>query len=91
MVPATEVLLNTPVVRDKIRDGGDEDIPAIINSSIPDGMRSFTYSLADLVRKEHVAVQTAMAFAPNQNALDSALKGVEVKAQSLVHRVKRAT
>ena len=89
MVPATEVLLNTPVVRDKIRDGGDEDIPAIINSSIPDGMRSFTYSLAELVRKEHVGVQTAMAFAPNQNALDSALKGVEVKAQSLVHRVKR--
>jgi twitching motility protein PilT len=90
MVPATEVLLNTPVVRDKIREGQDEDIPAIISSSIPDGMRSFTHSLAELVNKEWVAIQTAMAFAPNQNALDSALKGVEVKAQTLVHRVRKA-
>lgn len=90
MVPATEVLLSNAVVRDKIRDGEDEDIPAIINGSIPDGMRSFTYSLAELVKAEWVGVQTAMAYAPNQNALDSALKGLEVKAQTLVHRIKRA-
>lgn len=88
MVPATEVLLNTPVVRDKIRDGQDEDIPAIINASVAEGMRSFTYSLAELCKKEMVSIHTAMAFAPNQNALDSALKGLEVKAQTLVHRIR---
>ncbi|MBX3376026.1 MAG: PilT/PilU family type 4a pilus ATPase [Phycisphaeraceae bacterium] len=90
MVPATEVLLNTAIVREKIRDGFDEDIPSIINASIHEGMRSMTYSLAELVKAEMVAVQTAMAFAPNQSALDSALKGVEVKAQTLVHRVRAA-
>jgi twitching motility protein PilT len=90
MVPGTEVLLNSPVVREKIRDGFDEDIPSIINASVHEGMRSMTYSLAELVKKEMVAVQTAMAFAPNQSALDSALKGVEVKAQTLVHRVRAA-
>jgi twitching motility protein PilT len=90
MVPATEVLLNTPIVREKIRDGFDEDLPAIINSSTAEGMRSFTFSLADLCRKEWVSVQTAMAYAPNQSALDSALKGLEVKAQTLVHRVRAA-
>jgi twitching motility protein PilT len=90
MVPATEVLLNSPVVRDKIREGHDEDIPAIINASTAEGMRSFTFSLAELCRKEWVSVQTAMAYAPNQNALDSALKGLEVKAQTLVHRVRSA-
>lgn len=88
MVPATEVLLNTPVVRDKIRDGQDEDIPAIINASVAEGMRSFTHSLAELVKKEMVSIHTAMAFAPNQNALDSALKGLEVKVQTLVHRIR---
>jgi twitching motility protein PilT len=88
MVPATEVLINTPVVRDKVREGYDEDLPAIINSSVPEGMRSFTFSLAELCKKEWVSVQTAMAFAPNQNALDSALKGLEVKAQTLVHRIR---
>ncbi len=88
MVPATEVLLNTAVVRDKIRDGQEEDVPAIINGSIADGMRSFTFSLSELVKKEWVALQTAMAYAPNQQALDSMLKGVDVKAQTLVHRVR---
>lgn len=88
MIPATEVLLNSPVVRERIRDGLDEDIPAIINGSTAEGMRSFTHSLAELVRKELVSVQTAMAFAPNQSALDSALKGLEVKAQTLVNRIR---
>jgi twitching motility protein PilT len=88
MVPATEVLLNTAVVRDKIRDGFDEDIPAIINGSIHEGMRSFTHSLAELVNKDMVTMQTAMAYAPNRDALASALKGVEVKAATLVHRVR---
>jgi twitching motility protein PilT len=87
-VPATEVLLNSPVVRDKIREGVDEDIPAIINASLPEGMRSFTYSLADMVKKEWVTLGTAMQYAPNQEALSSVIKGVDVKAQTLVHRVK---
>ncbi len=90
MVPATEVLLNTPIVRDKVREGHDEDIPAIISSSTAEGMRSFTFSLAELCKKEWVSIQTAMAFAPNQQALDSALKGLEVKAQTLVHRIRSA-
>jgi twitching motility protein PilT len=88
MVPATEVLINTAIVREKIRDGQDEDLPAIINSSIPEGMRSFTYSLAELVNKEWVSVQTAMGYAPNRDALSSMLKGVEVKSATLVHRVR---
>lgn len=88
VVPATEVLLNSPVVKEKIREGDDEDLPAIINSSKEEGMRSYTMSLTELVEKEWVTKSTAMAYAPNQNALDSALKGVEVKAQTLVGRIK---
>jgi twitching motility protein PilT len=91
IVPATEVLLASPSVREKIREGEDGDLPAIINASAPEGMRSFTYSLAELVNKEWVDVVTAMAFAPNREALDSALKGVEVKSSTLVHRIKTAT
>ena len=88
MVPATEVLLNSPMMREKIREGEDEDIPAIINGSTGEGMRSFTFSLAELVRNDVVALQVALDYAPNQEALSSILKGVEVKAQSLVGRVK---
>lgn len=90
-VPATEVLLNSPTVAEKIREGEDEDLPAVINSSAAEGMRSFTYSLTELVKKDWVATRVAMDYAPNRDALASALKGVEVKAQTLVSRVRGGT
>jgi len=90
VVPATEILMNTPIVQEKIREGEEDDLPSIINSSGGEGMMSFTQSLAELVRKEWVDVRTAKAFAPNRDALDSELKGVQVKASTLVQRVKGA-
>lgn len=88
IVPATEVLLNSPTVRDKIREGEEADIPAIINQSSGEGMHSFTQSFGKLVRDEWVTLPTARHFAPNKEALDAMIKGVEVKAQGLVSRIK---
>lgn len=88
IVPATEVLLNSPTVRDKIREGEEADIPAIINQSKGEGMHSFTQSFGELVRKEWVTLPVARHFAPNKEALDAMVKGVEVKAQGLVSRIK---
>jgi len=88
VVPATEVLINSPTVREKIREGYEQDLPAIINTSAGEGMHSFTKSLAQLVEKEWVAMATAMDYAPNREALSSMLKGVEVKAESLVGRIR---
>ena len=88
MVPATEVLLANAPVRDKIREGHDDDLPAIVGTSAAEGMRSFTFSLAELVNKEYVTTSTALEYAPNRDALRSALKGVDVKVQSTVGRVR---
>ena len=88
VIPATEVLLNTPVVRETIREGNDEDVPAIINNSVGEGMRSYTHSLAELVEKDAVTLPVALANAPNPDALRSIVKGVQVKSQSLVGRVR---
>jgi twitching motility protein PilT len=89
VVPASEILINTPIVQEKIRAGEDQDIPAIINASGGEGMQSFTKALADLVRKDWVDQRTAMSFAPNRDALDSELKGLEVRSATLVHRIKK--
>jgi hypothetical protein len=51
-VPATEVLLNNSTVADKIREGEDEDLPAVLQSSEHEGMHTFTLSLAKLVDEE---------------------------------------
>ena len=87
-VPATEVLLNNATVRERIREGHDEDIPAIINGSMLEGMRSFTHSIAELVEKEYISIDNAMEAAPNREALSSRLKGVQVRTATLVHRTK---
>jgi twitching motility protein PilT len=89
VVPACEILINTPIVSEKIRSGEDTDLPSIVNASGGEGMQSFTKALADLVRKDWVTVRTAMAYASNRDALDSELKGLEVKAATLVHRLKK--
>lgn len=88
VVPATEVLINNAVVRERIREGADSDLPAVINSSLQDGMRSFTHSLAELVEQELVSLNTALEFSSNREALKSRLKGVEVKQGKLVGRLK---
>lgn len=83
-VPATEVLLSNSIVRDRIRTERDKDIPAIINQSTEEGMRSFTHSLAELIEKEMVHYDTAMEYAPSREALASQVKGIKTSAQGLV-------
>jgi twitching motility protein PilT len=88
VVPATEVLLNTPVVGDLIREARDEDMPAVMAGSAHEGMHSFTDSLTKLVEGDWVDVKTAERYAPNAEALRSKIRGIKVKADVLVQRVK---
>jgi twitching motility protein PilT len=88
VVPAVEVLLTSPMVRELIRDERDSDLPSVIASSREDGMTLFTHYFAELVNKEWVTMQTAKEYAPNKDMLNSILKGVEVKAGNLVGRLK---
>ena len=88
-VPATEVLLAEMVVKEKIREGEEEDLPAIISGSREAGMHNFTMSLAELVEKDLVYLDTAMEYAPNREQLIGHVRGIKSTAQTLVHRVKR--
>lgn len=88
VVPATEVLMTSPTVKELIRDERDSDLPAVVANSRADGMMSFTQCLAELVNREYVTMHVAREYAPNRDMLNSILKGVEVKAASLVGRIK---
>ena len=87
-VPATEVLLNNSTVAGKIREGEDEDLPAVLQSSEHEGMHTFTLSLARLVDEEWVDLKIAERYAPNAEALRSKVRGISVKADTLIQRVK---
>ncbi|MCG3137040.1 MAG: Twitching mobility protein [Phycisphaerae bacterium] len=89
--PATEVLLNNPTVREKIREGGEADVPAIIEGSTGEGMRNFTMSLAEMIEGEVIYYDTAMEYAPNREALASKTRGIKVAQTSLVGRLKGRT
>lgn len=88
-VPATEVLLVDSSVREKIREGEDEDLPEIVSGNRESGMRNFTHSLAELIEKGLVYTDVAMEYAPNREALRGQIRGIKTSAQTLVHRVKR--
>ncbi|MBL8880459.1 MAG: PilT/PilU family type 4a pilus ATPase [Phycisphaerales bacterium] len=87
--PATEVLLGDAIVKEKIREAGDTDLPEIIAGAKDAGMRSFTQSLAELVETGMVFTDVAMEYAPNREALLASIRGIKTSAQTLVHRVKR--
>lgn len=89
VVPATEVLLASPSVSDRIREGQDEDLHAIIADSTHDGMHSFTDSLFRLVNENFVDLKTAEEFAPHPEQLRSRIHGVAVKSDGLISRIKR--
>ncbi len=88
VVPAVEVLLTSPMVKELIREERDSDLPSVVASSREEGMVSFTQCFAELIDKEWITMHTGQEYAPNRDMLNSILKGVEVKATSLVGRIK---
>jgi len=85
--PATEVLLNNALVREKILHSQDEDIPAILNVCHDEGMRDFTFSLCELINAGSIAKEVGMEYAPHREALTSLLKGINTAGSGLVTRV----
>lgn len=86
--PATEVLLNNSVTKDKILHEEDDDLPAIMSQCREEGMRNFTHSLVELVQAELIDRNTALDYAPNREKLISSLKGIQTASDSLVGRLR---
>jgi twitching motility protein PilT len=87
--PATEGLLGEASVKEKIREGCDDDLPEIIVGNTQSGMRNFNMSLAELVAQGIIYTDVAMENSPNREQLIGQLRGIKASAQTLVHRVKR--
>ncbi len=77
LYPATEVLLKNPAVKEKILNEKDEDLPDTVTQFQKEGMRSFTYSLCELIETEKIHYDTGIQYAPNRDALASAVKGIK--------------
>ena len=86
-VPATEVLLNNSLVADRIREGRDEELPAIMAGATEEGMHDFTTSLYRLIKTGFVDMHVAEEYAPHREALRSKIRGIDIKADVLVSKI----
>ncbi|MEX2008165.1 MAG: type IV pilus twitching motility protein PilT [Candidatus Spechtbacterales bacterium] len=72
-VPAVEVLLANPAVRNLIRENKVHEIGLVIDTSVDQGMISLNRSLAELVKMGTVSADTAMNYSLNAAELKALL------------------
>lgn len=73
-VPAVEILLNTPLISDRILKGEINEIKEVIEKSTDEGMITFDQSLFDLVERGLITYEDAMRNADSENNLRLRIK-----------------
>ena len=68
-MPATEVLINTPVIRDLLRRGQVHEIKQAMEESLEDGMESFDQCLFRLYKEGRIERETALRAADSRDGL----------------------
>jgi twitching motility protein PilU len=68
-LPATEVLLNTPLIRDMIRRGQVHDVKEAMDRSLQEGMQTFDQSLYRLYKEGRVELDEALNKADSRDGL----------------------
>ncbi len=74
LIPACEIMLNTPAVSNLIREGKIHEIPMVIETSSDIGMISLNRYLADLVRAKEVSIEAAQNYSLNPAELLSLVR-----------------
>ncbi len=76
LLPAVEILINTPSVRELLASGQLDTLPAAIESGGEMGMQSFNQALYKMVQENKISREEAIAQAPNPEALKMNFKGI---------------
>ena len=68
-LPATEVLINTPMIRDLLRRGQVHEIKAAMEGSLEEGMHSFDQCLFKMVKQGRIEQEEALRAADSRDGL----------------------
>ena len=74
LIPAVEVLIATPAVRNLIREGKTHEIDLVIETSSEQGMISLNRSLVDLVRRGEITLEQASNYSLNPGEIASLMR-----------------
>jgi twitching motility protein PilT len=75
MVPAVELLLSTPRVRELLYDGQVSELSRVVEAGHEEGLVSFNHSLRGLVQQDAVELEVALAASDRPEELLLALRG----------------
>ena len=74
VVPATEVFINTPAVRQYLKEKEKESQLSDVIKESHDGMHSFNMSLARLIKEGHIGIGLAKSYSHNPQELEMLIK-----------------
>jgi twitching motility protein PilT len=76
VIPAIEIMINTPTVRKLIEENRLDKLAAAIETGVEDGMQNFNQALFQLVKDRVVTEKEALAKATNAKALEMNFQGI---------------
>ena len=76
VVPAVEIMINTPMVRKLIEDNRLDKLSAAVETGTEDGMQSFNQALLKLVKSQAISEAEAISKATNPDSLKMNLRGI---------------
>jgi pilus retraction protein PilT len=76
VMPALEIMINTPTVRKMLEENRLEKLPAAIETGVEDGMQTFNQALFALVKERKITEKEALSKASNPQALEMNFKGI---------------
>jgi Tfp pilus assembly pilus retraction ATPase PilT len=86
LVPAVEVMLNTPVIKHILEQNKMEQLAEAIQSGNVDGMQSFNQSIHQLISSRKISEEEGLKFATNVGALRMALGGISTGNRRILSR-----
>ena len=69
LIPACEIMINSPAVSNLIRENKIHEIPLVIDTSAEGGMISLNRALANLIRMKEISLRSALNFSINPGEL----------------------
>lgn len=73
-IPAIEVLISNPAVRNLIREGKVHELGMVIDTNRDEGMVSMNRSLANLVRQGEISAEVAESYSLNDGELQALIR-----------------
>lgn len=79
LVPAVEVLLQSPPTRKHILENREHELEEVIRTHRDDGMQTFSDSLVELVNKEYIHPRVAQQAADSPEEIQMRLRGIKAE------------